>query len=367
MRLVKFILKLYSNDMRFVMYWMFAVAFFFFQLEALTQKEVIQQLAEKFMLEKEAPGLAIVVIQNGKSEFYNLGLADPSRRRPVTPDTIFELASVTKVFTSTACAEEILKGKMKLDEPVINYIPYFNGKEVGSFRQITLEQILTHTSSLPRVPPRKKIRNGYTHEETLAFLARWEPHYPIGSKYMYSNLGFGVAGFALSGVERRPLMDIFRDQILTPLGMYSTWIEVPPHHENLTAQGFNPNGHPVPFSRLNAWPGGGALKSTARDMEKFLSANMGLAGTKSLKAAMDFAQQPRFKVSDKLSLGLGWQNFHKDKLVILDKNGGLDGSSSYIGFIKDQGIGVVLLCNKAKTEITALGRDILETLSKQPK
>ena len=93
----------------------------------------------------------VVVCQRGQVEFFAFGQADTARGRPVTPESIFELASITKVFTTTSLAMEVDAGRMKLSDPVVRYLPYL-AEHGGDIRQVTLEELATHTSSLPRTP-----------------------------------------------------------------------------------------------------------------------------------------------------------------------------------------------------------------------
>lgn len=275
---------------------------------------------------------------------------------PVTSDTIFEIASITKVFTSTQLALEVLRGKMNLKDSVVKYLPALQNNRLA-IDQITLQDLATHTSSLPRVPPPRK--HGYNHQKIIQFLRNWNPAYPVGTKYVYSNLAFGVLGIAEGNVEKMDYMDLIRRDILIPLDMHSTMIHVPPALMKRYAHGYNKNGGPAPHYALNAWPAGGALRSTASDMMKFMLANLNLRGPDQLRQAMQLAQKGIFEVSEQLTMGLGWQRFKGRGVLFVDKNGGVEGFSSYIGMVPDKKMGIVLLANKAKTQLTEVGREIL--------
>lgn len=318
----------------------------------------IEEAARRFMHQKGIPGMSLVVIEKGKSRFYNLGVADPSTGQAIKEDTIFEIASITKVFTSTAVSVEVLEGKMKLEAPVSTYLPALRGMSVHAFKGVTLQQLLTHTASLPRdLPLRKKKYDLYS---VMHYLSSWSPPYPLGSRYVYSNLGFGIAGYALEGVMKLPLLNIYHQLILNPLGMHSTQFQLSPPLMPLFAVGTTKSGKRVGGTKIGPLPGAGALRSTAYDMEKFLAANMGVRGPKKLLEAMKFAQAPRFDVGkNNLELGLGWQNILREGVKIIDKNGGLPGFSSYIGFLPEQEIGIVILANRAKIGATQFGRRLL--------
>lgn len=329
-------------------------------------KEIVENIIQDFMKQKEIPGVAVALYDGKKGSLLSFGYADDLSQQSITPETIFEIASITKVFTSTALAIEVLRNKMRLSDPLVKYLPAIKNRTRG-IGKVTLAQLATHTSSLPRVPPPLAPHRGQKYNVPLLmqFLEQWEPSHPIGSRSVYSNLGFGLLGYAISNVEKKSYADTIRLLITIPLNMKSTFIMVPHHFQDLYAHGYNRNGGLAQRYPLNAWPGGGALRSTSDDMLKFLLANMGIEGPPEMLQAMQIAQKGIFKVNNHLTLGLGWQRFTKDGLLYIDKNGGVEGFSSYIGWIPNQKIGIVLLANKGKTQITQLGRHILSSLQKK--
>lgn len=322
----------------------------------------VERFFSKEMNQKNIPGVAVVVIEKGKTRYYHFGFTDLLTRRPVKDDTLFELASITKVFTGTAVAFEVLSGRMNLKESIINYVPMLKKSEIKGLKKVTLGDILTHTASLPRTPPAQKGGKNYSRDQLLKYLAAWSPDRPVGTKYEYSNLSYGLAGFALEGERGETLTEVFEELILQPLGMISTSLDLSRSLSERYAFGYTKKGEKInPVA--NTWlPASGGLRSTSRDMEKFLAANLGLRGPQNLLKAMKVAREPRFKVHNNLSLGLGWQISTLEEKNLYDKNGGLAGSSSYIGFIPQEELGVVILMNKAKTDSTAMGRNLLKLL-----
>lgn len=325
----------------------------------------IERFLQNEMTNKKIPGMAVVVIQDGKSKFYHRGHAELVSRRPVKEDTLFELASITKVFTSTAVAFEVQSGRMDLKESVANYVPYLKNRESPEIKKVTLLQLLTHTGSLPRRMPPAEANKKTLRNDVLHYLTEWKPSRPVGTKYAYSNLGFGLVGYALEGERGESLAEIYQDLILEPLGMHSTSLELSRTLSDRYAFGYNKTGKRVNPVAYTLTPGSGALRSTSRDMEKFLAANMGLRGPENLLKAMKFARLARFKVNDKLSMGLAWQITSLEGSDLIDKNGGLTGSSSYIGFMPDKNVGVVILMNKAKTDSTKMGRALIKLIVSQ--
>jgi beta-lactamase class C len=147
--------------------------------------------------------------------------------------------------------------------------------------------------------------------------------------------------------------------------MRSTFFEIPERERHRLVQGFNPDGRPVPRAENNGgWPAGGRLCASGRDMARFLAANMNEAPEHpKIAKAMQFAQQPYFKASEKMMQGLSWQRVHLQGEFVIDKNGGLDGTSTYIGMLPERKLGVVVMASKGKCQATGVGRQLLLKLA----
>lgn len=310
-----------------------------------------------------APGAAVVVRAGGTTRFFNFGLADRRRQRPVTPDSIFELASVTKVFTTTLLALAVQNGGVKLTDSAAIGLPVLEAG--GDIRKVSLEELATHTSGLPRVPPRQG--HPYTEAEMLACLQGWHRSDPPGPHFLYSNLGVGLLGLDLAARVRRPLMELYTEEILKPLGMRSTFLVIPPEAQDRLVQGYARRGdRPVPRTPVRAWAAAGSLCASARDMAAFLAASMNEGDAPAeLRSAMREAQQGRFRVNARFVQALGWQVMDLGGgLTAVDKNGALRATSTYIGFLPGKGIGVVILANRGGVRVTRAGREILRRLAR---
>lgn len=320
-----------------------------------SQQQVVDRVINQSMQKNDIPGVAVAVFCKNKGSIYCYGFADLQIQAAVTSETIFEIASITKVFTSTDLALQVNEGRMNLADPITKYLPRLQQLN-APIHQVTLEQLATHSSSLPRsLPMRAKNR-----QVVIEFLEHWEPLYPIGTRYLYSNLAFGLLGYALENTEHKPYEQLIQSDILQPLGMTSTEIHVPKELESHFAQGYFPDGAPAPRTTFAALQAGGALCSTASDMLLFLRANLAVGKQSKLIQAMQLAQRSYFRVNEHLTMGLGWQRFTTDDLLIIDKNGGLAGFSSYIGMIPEKKIGVVILFNTSKVQSTQIGRRLLK-------
>jgi beta-lactamase class C len=161
---------------------------------------------------------------------------------------------------------------------------------------------------------------------------------------------------------------LMHQRLIGPLGMTSTALPLPRDLLGRAVQGYGPAGRPVGRPGMEGgtfqWPGSGQIYSSSRDMAIFLAANLGeLPGHGAIENAMTLAQQPVFTVSARLKIGLAWQNVAAGNFTIIDKNGGLDNTSTYIGFAPRKKLGVVILVNRGKQRATIYGRQIIHALA----
>ena len=315
-------------------------------------------------------GVAVAVRMNGKAEFFNYGFANLARNERVTADSIFNLGSVGKVFATTSLAEAVKQGQLSLDDPVAKYVTEL--QRGGDIRRVTLGQLASHTSGLPRVPQQYEHwhRGNYTWPDFVRFLNSWKagPNHEPGQQYLYSNAAMVLLRVALERRFNTRFAALMHDRITGPLGMSSTALPLPRDLLGRAVQGYNPMGRPIgrpgEESGVFEWPGAGQIYSSSRDMATFLAANMGeLPDHRPMENAMALAQQPVFTVNAHLKLGLAWQNVSGGNLRILDKNGGLNNTSTYIGFAPQPKLGVVILVNRGKQHATEIGRQILHALA----
>jgi beta-lactamase class C len=215
-------------------------------------------------------------------------------------------------------------------------------------------------------------RGGYTWPDFVRFLNSWKagPNHEPGKQYLYSNAAMVLLRVALERRFNTRFAALMHERITGPLGMTSTALPVPRDLLGRTVQGYGPGGSPIgqPGEEQGTfkWPSAGQIYSSSRDMSAFLAANIGdLAGHGPIENAMAFAQQPVFTVSPRLSLGLAWQNVSGGNLLIRDKNGGLNNTSTYIGFAPQPKLGIVILVNRGKQQPTTNGRQILHALAQE--
>jgi CubicO group peptidase (beta-lactamase class C family) len=203
-------------------------------------------------------------------------------RAGVTPfdgNTVFEIGSITKTFTTAILADMVARREVALDDPVAKLLPPGMKFPERDGKQITLLDLATQTSGLPRLPGNLEITNPqnpyatYTPAQLANFLASYELPRAIGAQYEYSNLGLGLLGMALSYKGRRDYEVLVAERVLRPLGMSDTKITLTPSMQSRLAPGHDESGRPAGLWDIPTLAGAGALRSTVNDMLKYVRAN----------------------------------------------------------------------------------------------
>ncbi len=213
-----------------------------------TDSTVTQSIAllEKWILAqmeyRDIPGLAIGVVYDQDVIWAKgFGYADLDAESPATTQTIFRIASITKTFTSTAIMQLRDRGRLRLDDPVVEYLPWFTYKDRHpEGPKVTIRHLLTHTSGLPREAafPYWTTHEFPTREEMIEALADQESIYETETKYKYSNLGIAILGEVVAAASGQPYEVFVQENILDPLGMTSTSVFIPPEHQERLATGY---------------------------------------------------------------------------------------------------------------------------------
>jgi len=349
----------------------------------------IQQKLSIFMQKNNIQGAAVELYVNGNLyEQYN-GYADETKKDPVIRKTIFEIGSISKIMTSLLFAQEYDWAKMALDDPVTKYVKALP----AAFNKISLRDLATHTSGLPFDPP----GNVTTSAELKDYLNHWTP--AARNQWRYSNTGSSLLGMALEFSTESDYGDLYRRHILNPLQMVNG-VTVPKSLTKYYAQGYDQAGKPV------AHVGGGivssayGIKASVADMQKFLSAAIGLPGTPPrVFYPMRLTQSMFLKKNNNEYQGLAWQLHpirnktdinelrnaadHPDQIknpvmieeiyqrpvysdnLMMDKTGMTEGFSAYIAVIPARKSGIVVLANKhiPDSAMIKLAREMLFTVT----
>lgn len=323
----------------------------------------VQKHAEKHV------GLAAAVVRANETVMTGRGVTS-EHGAPPGPHTLFQIGSVTKVFTSLLLADLVVAGHVRLDQPVTEFLPDVEVPMLG--RPITLRDLATHTSGLPRLP-KHLVRNALRHrdnpysqvtgEDLERALEQYHPRRPPGSRVRYSNFGAAVLGDALSRRMGRSYDELVADRICRRLDMPDTVVRSSLDQSGRHAQGHSRRGRPVPDWEMPAMPGMGALRSTTTDMITFLRAQLGPDSTP-LADAVRMTQEPRAQLGRTTSVCLGWFRSPGDTSSgpMLWHNGGTGGTFSFVGFVPSDGTGVVVLANNARS-VDGVGVDLLRRVS----
>ena len=279
-----------------------------------------------------------------------------------TDKTLFEYGSVTKVFTAVLLAELAAEGVVELTDSLNAYLPEAVRDE--KWRDVTLQDLATHTAGLPNMPGNmnffymlRHIENPYAkYDETMLFKAvNGVKLEPLGEFNAYSNFGFGLLGTLLARATRTPYKTLVENRIFKPLEMQdatmTSWSSenvAPPLYADGSAAG------PWDFDTL---AGAGAARGSLTDVLTFLKASITACKTSgALAEANCKAQQTTgIKVSKNMAQGLGWIRWASPAGEVVWHNGGTGGYSAFLGFNVRTGEGLVLLANVEDLELTQKG------------
>lgn len=316
--------------------------------QQLADGEVQQQLT-RWAAEHRMVGMAIGRLEGARSAVITGGLLKVGMPGPVEPATDFEAGSITKAFTGTLLADMVLRHEVALDDPVAKYLP---GWTVPTYqgRAITLLDLATHTSGLPRLPDNMHPADGedpyadYGEGELRAFLAGYQLRRAPGGEYEYSNLGMGLLGLALARRAGMPFEALLRQRILEPLQMHQSYLSHPTEVVASAASGHTDRLLPTKFWRFGALAAAGALHTTAGDLLKFAAAVRDTT-TGPLAKVIALAIRPRRPYHGADSIGLAWHHLHLDGDDVVWHNGGTGGFRSWLGVNISRQRAVVVLAN----------------------
>ena len=300
----------------------------------------------------ETPGIVLGILEaDGSTRIVSYGSAG-RKARPLGPKSVFEIGSITKVFTGTLLADMVERGEVALDDPVSKYLPEGVTVPSRNGRQITLLDLATHRSALTRMPDNMPREPGnpypsYAIEDMYAFLSKHQLRRDIGAEYEYSNIGAALLGHALERAAGESYETLLRKSILDPLGMHMTSTIVAGEMRAWNTQGHDEDGQVAPYRNWPHLPGMGALRSNAEDMLRFLEANVREPETR-LDSVLRMAHQPRSKVDSNAAVGLGWHVRKAGSQRIVTHGGGTAGYSTLIAFDPDKRVGFVQLTNGAE-------------------
>ncbi|MFF4380039.1 serine hydrolase domain-containing protein [Kitasatospora sp. NPDC001547] len=328
---------------------------------------LVQQTADR--LAGRHVGAVVAGLAGGAVEIRGAGRTGPGGGVP-GPRTLFDIGSVTKVFTSLALARLALGGTVRLDDPLAEVLTGASGGRATvparGPEPVTLRHLATHTSGLPRLPRGMAVQallspnkpDPYadcTAERVLDGLARTRLRAVPGRSFRYSNLGAGLLGLALAQRSGVGYEELVAREVCAPLGLVDTCVRPDEEQAARLAHGHTPGGRPVPYWSFAALPGMGGLRSTAADLVVFLRAQLaaGREPDAALSPAIALTRETRHRVNPFAWVHLGWlgHRLHTQQGGHLQiwHNGGTGGFSSFVAFDPEKQVGVVVLANTRRS------------------
>ncbi|MFE2110131.1 serine hydrolase domain-containing protein [Kitasatospora sp. NPDC059463] len=311
------------------------------------------------------PGASAVTLAVARGERQAVrcaGRVDHTSGEPCTPDTVFELGSISKTFTALLLAELAARGDVALDDPVERHLPAgWRPPEVRRGGPIRLLHLATHTSGLPRLPPglvasavaawNSNPYAAYGDRQLRAGLARTTVRHRPGERFGYSNFGVGLLGRLLTeagGGAGYP--ELLAERVCRPLGLRATTCAPDPPHRAIGHR----HGRPLPPWRIPGLPGAGAVRAGGADLLRYLRAHLrpdGAPAGDALRDALREVQRPRLRLPRSGDqLGLVWNHRRtEDGRDLLFHSGGTRGCTALIAFCPQTATAVAALCNAGPT------------------
>ncbi|MGC2382911.1 MAG: serine hydrolase domain-containing protein [Nitrososphaeraceae archaeon] len=310
------------------------------------------------IVNKSKAAIVVGFVDPNGTRIFSFGNMSKAHNIPVNENTLFDIGSITKTFTTLLLADMVDRGIVKLTDPIEKYLP--TSVKVPEFKghKITLEDLATHTSGLPFLPSNIWVSNkvgvinsNYTTNQLYTAISNFTLTREPGSKFQYSDLGLGLLGHVLSLKAGVPYEQLIKDRILNVLGMNDTKITLSQDDiKNRFPVGHH-NGKEINTPIIAAViEGAGAFRSTASDLLKYVSANLGVLHTK-LDAAIQLQHLIRHPginanpMNYAEYVALGWRVLTNFGTETLAHTGSINGWDAFVGFTPTKHIGVVLLCS----------------------
>ena len=332
----------------------------------------VQALIDSQIQSRTTPGMAVgIVDRSGVVEMYFGGVRHSGATDPIDADTVFEIGSISKVFTTYLLAQAVAEGRVELSDPVQKYLPDHVQLMLRDEVPITLEHLATHTSGLARMPSNFSPANpanpyaDYEIDAMYEHLSTVPPARAPGGPPEYSNLGMGLLGHVIERHEGVEYEQLVIDRICRPLQMENTCCT--PRGPLLTQLAGAHNGlRPTSAWDIPSLEGAGDINSTLSDMLRFAAANLD-EGASLRTRLLQQCHEPRVDAAKgKVRIGLGWHLLGETDRPVIWHSGGTGGFTSFLGFSPALGRAVVVLSNSNVGISTPLGLHLLGEVDELP-
>ncbi len=321
---------------------------------------LVEKFVRPYIQKGVTTGVMLAVVDGKRQRKYSYGtIAKTSKQLPDASKSIFEIGSVTKIFTSLLLAKEVVDGHMQMEDPISKYLPDSIPRLAWRGHPITLVQLSNHTAGFPRLPDNIFTTNAvradpYSHykvDSLFHFLKKYKVSSQTGIKFSYSNLGAGVLGVALERHNNKSFGQLVIDNICLPLGMKNTSLD-----DAGGVQGYDEKGRLTSYWHLESLAASGAIRSTLDDMIIFMKAQLGSKNT--LKKAIHLTHQITFADDDQ-TMALGWRIKKAGSKKIFHHSGGTGGFRSFVAF-NDKSKKAIIILSNAALDVTTVGFSIFE-------
>lgn len=331
-----------------VLFW--SVAWCLFTSVAAAPARDVDAATKKWFGER-AGGASVAFVAGNEIIFATVGQFSPDDPRAITPDTTFEIGSVTKVFTALLLAEAEKAGKVRRDDPAAKYLLPPDDPDQAKLAKITLVALATHSAGLATMPSTFRSRDGnragFTRAQFIAAFRHDGALAEVGGKSVYSNFSVNLLGQSVAAAWGEPYPRALQRHVLEPLGLAHTWLGVP----GAKAPADFPPALVAGKIGLHwefdgdALAASGALRSTARDLAKFLQACLGTRETP-VNASIRECIKPLRPMGDGPGkVGLNWMSTAGGAPTIYWHNGATAGFRAFVGFEPITGVGVAVMTN----------------------
>ncbi len=322
-----------------------------FVAHAVDLPQTVVSTIENRIADEKLVGIVIGIVDENTTTYFSYGEKKAGDGESPDEHTVFEIGSISKVFTGILLADAVARGEVAYADVIEKHLPDGVSVPTRDGKLITLEHLSVQNSVLPRMPNNFRPKSAlnpfadYTYEHLYECLGDVELDHDIGEKYAYSNLGVGLLGHLLERATGQTYEALVVERIAKPLLMPDTCIALNDDLQERLAPG-HMGRRQVSNWDIPTLAGAGAIRSTAKDMTAFLSANLGYIETP-LRNAMNESHRPRAQAGGaQMKIGLGWHILSaKGPGPVVWHNGGTGGYRTFAGFVKETRTGVVVLTN----------------------
>jgi CubicO group peptidase (beta-lactamase class C family) len=338
----------------------------------------VDKVMESAMRAWQIPGAAVGIVREDRVVYVQgYGTKELGKTEPVTADTLFQIASTSKAFTTASMAMLATEGKLSWDDPVRKHLPYFQLSDACADAQVTLRDIVSHRTGVGRYDELWD-NTPLTREDVIRSMGKVEPSKPFRTAYQYQNIMFIAAGEVVANASGVPWDEFVRTRIFTPLAMTRTVTSDEAWNASDHATGYQYDWRtnrvapqrPIETQTLGS---AGAIKSSARDMANWVRFQLGedpsIEETKQPHTVIRLENSSRDSNPEThvMSYGLGWfiQDYRGELLV--SHSGSLNGFRAHVDLLPKRKTGFVVLINVGRGYATlALRNALADMLSGKP-